>query len=104
NRAVLAALQTLPEKADRIVQSAIDDAATLHAFTDKSAQKTVDIGKQAVTENRATYAQLPVPPYSDRLSMMMVMPMDMDFGHLDGYEGKQIYDKVLHRHTWHYAL
>ncbi|KJS31369.1 MAG: hypothetical protein VR64_11135 [Desulfatitalea sp. BRH_c12] len=104
NRAVLAALQTLPAKADRIVQSAIDDAATLHAFTDKSAQKTVDIGKQAVAENRATYAQLPVAPYNDRLSMMMVMPMDMDFGHLDGYEGKQIYDKVLHRHTWHYAL
>jgi predicted TIM-barrel fold metal-dependent hydrolase len=59
--------------------------------------KTVDIGGRAVCDNKATFALgskiLLSETYknADFFSIMIAMPMDMEYAHIAGYEGQTIY-------------
>jgi predicted TIM-barrel fold metal-dependent hydrolase len=66
-------------------------------FLLKGSMATLDIAAESAVKNRAAMALLPPATEDDRLSMMMAMPMDMDFAHLEGYQGEQIYGKVEKR-------
>jgi predicted TIM-barrel fold metal-dependent hydrolase len=84
--------------ADAKVQSALTTGEALlkqfRDFAGIAGMETVAIADKAVQANLGTVQSIPPSTQSERLSMMMVMPMDMDFGHLEGYDGKQIYQKV----------
>jgi len=69
----------------------------LHDFTAISGMETQAIAAKAVAANDAVGQAIPRATGVELLSMMMAMPMDMDFAHLEGYEGKQIYQKVATR-------
>ncbi len=69
-----------------------------------SRQSTVDIGSRAIEENNATYPTSPISyafqedgevahlHEGNRLfTPMIVMPMDMEYAHIAGYDGQTIY-------------
>lgn len=66
-------------------------------FVEISGMNTRPIAARSVEGNRDAVAKLPRATSGERLSMMMAMPMDMDLGHLRGWEGRQVYEPVQKR-------
>ncbi len=66
-----------------------------------STQTTEQIGNQAATDNATTFknkALYPHNPKYETVTPMMVMPMDMEFAHIDGYKGEPIYKTATERY------
>jgi predicted TIM-barrel fold metal-dependent hydrolase len=70
----------------------------------KTQAKATDmVAVEAVALNQSAYAdqtRFPIGATQQRLSPMIVMPMDMEFAHIDGYTGEHIY-KLLHERYFH---
>ncbi|WP_242395364.1 methyl-accepting chemotaxis protein [Anaeromyxobacter oryzisoli] len=81
----------------RTVESWVGLPGNMAGFSAMSEKETVAIAALAAKGNREAMAKIPTTSAGGRLSMMMVMPMDMDFGHIAGYYGQQIYHPVRTR-------
>lgn len=78
----------------RTVESWVGLPGNMAGFTALSEKDTLAISGLAAKGNGDAMAKIPSATIGGRLSMMMVMPMDMDFGHIAGYYGQQIYHPV----------
>ena len=89
----------IKEQKRSVIDKTLDSSLIVKWFqkgvynTNKIQNKTTyQIGNVAVKENKKAFKAI-----SNLMTFMIIMPMDMEFAHIDGYYGYPIYNKVYTR-------